>query len=460
MSVQITVPITTAVIEANADCKMSGRYEDGALVITIDTQHQNHHQRLGIPKRTPLYWGKAYEYEVQELSALSWPIRYRVLAREGYYLDEEGKRVYFSTQTSGVDSRRGVSEVLMRAAVVLLVIAGMGYRRVEWLLGVLFHVAVSKSSLQRWVREVAAHLPSGDEIIERLHRQAPITEGHLDELFPRGLHHCVLVMKDEHGRILAPEAVDKRDEERVKPFLKRFQRLGISFHAFYIDGCKAYYNAIRAVFGQATLIQYDSFHILQNAWRHLRKWAVAHRRRLKKRAQAVTTPWYKRKLEALAKDLWKHRFLLFKAEKRLTPAERQTLYGLLEADPKVGRLRDFLGGIWRIFEDSQDESQAQEALEALKRQPLDPHCSKPFEKVLNFLEEHFAWMTTFLRHQHVQRNSLAETGMRVLRRLEIEHDGFRSEKGREDFLRIYQAIRYLGWSIYDPPDLSPRSAPG
>jgi hypothetical protein len=41
MSVQITVPITTAVIEANADCKMSGRYEDGALVITIDTQHQN-----------------------------------------------------------------------------------------------------------------------------------------------------------------------------------------------------------------------------------------------------------------------------------------------------------------------------------------------------------------------------------------------------------------------------------
>src|SRR5918999_1097167 len=81
-----------------------------------------------------------------------------------------------STQTSGVDSRRGVSEVLMRAAVVLLVIAGMGYRRVEWLLGVLFHVAVSKSSLQRWVREVAAHLPSGDEIIERLHRQAPITE--------------------------------------------------------------------------------------------------------------------------------------------------------------------------------------------------------------------------------------------------------------------------------------------
>jgi hypothetical protein len=460
MSVRIKVPITTGVIESNADCKIDGCYKEGALVITIDTRHQNHHRRLGIPKGTLLYWGKKYEYEAQELSALSWPMRYRVLAREGYYLDEEGERVYFSTQASGVDSRRGVSEVVMRAAVLLLVIAGMGYRRVEWLLGVLFHVAVSKSSLQRWVGEVVAQLPSGDEIIACLHSQAPITEGHLDELFPRGMHQCVLVMKDEHGRILATEAVDKRDEERVKPFLRRFQRLGIPFRAFYIDGCQAYYNAIRAIFGQAIPIQYDYFHIIQNAWRHLRTWAVTHRRRLKKRAQEAITPWYKKKLEVLAKDPWKHRFLLFKAEKRLMPEERQTLYGLLEADPKVSRLRDFLRGIWHIFEDSQDETQAREALEALKCQPLDPQRPKPFEKVLNFLEEHFTWMTTFLRHEHVQRNSLAETGVRVLRRLEIEHDGFRSEKGREDFLRIYQAIRYLGWSVYDPPDLSPSSAPG
>ncbi len=41
--------------------------------------------------------------------------------------------------------------------------------------------------------------------------------------------------------------------------------------------------------------------------------------------------------------------------------------------------------------------------------------------------------------------------MRVLRRLEYEHDGFRSEKGREDFLRIYQAIKYLDWEVYKPP---------
>jgi hypothetical protein len=32
------------------------------------------------------------------------------------------------------------------------------------------------------------------------------------------LNHCVLVIKEEQGRILATEPVKKRDEESVKPF--------------------------------------------------------------------------------------------------------------------------------------------------------------------------------------------------------------------------------------------------
>ena len=55
--------------------------------------------------------------------------------------------------------------------------------------------------------------------------------------------------------------------------------LGLNLKTFYIDGCKAYYNAIRTVFGPQVAIQYDYFHILQNVWRHLGKWAVARRRR-------------------------------------------------------------------------------------------------------------------------------------------------------------------------------------
>jgi hypothetical protein len=54
-------------------------------------------------------------------------------------------------------------------------------------------------------------------------------------------------------------------------------------------------------------------------------------------------------------------------------------------------------------------------------------------------EEHFELMITYLKHRDVERNSLAESGMRVLRCLEVEHDGLRTPKGRENGLKIYQA---------------------
>jgi len=451
MALPVTIPISTEVIENNPDCKIKGHYEKGRVVITVDTRHQHHYQRLGISTHTKLHWGEEYEYEVQELSGFSWPIRYVVRARKGYYLDGQGERVHFTTQATGIDSRRKVSAVLMRAAVLLVVIAGAGYRKTSWLLDQLFHVGVSKSSLQRWVEEVASPLPNGDEMICRLNAKQAIHEAHFDEWFPNGLDTCVLVVRDEHGRIVATQTVDNQDEESVKPFLQRLKQRGLKLERFYIDGCQAYYNAIRAVWGKTVQIQYDYFHIIQNAWRHLWKWAVAHRRQLKQRSETVTTPWYKKKLEALAKNLWVHRYLLFKADERLSDDERAYLTQILQADEKVGMLRAFLGGVWHIFEDSQDEQQARDALDALKQQAVDRKHREPFDKVVAYLEKNFDWMTAFLRHKKVKRNSLAETGMRTLRRLEVDHDGFRSEKGLDNMIRIYQAVQYLGWSVHHPP---------
>ncbi|MFN2524703.1 MAG: hypothetical protein ABR505_00330 [Actinomycetota bacterium] len=211
MSLYVTVPISTEVIESNPDCVFRAAYEEGVLMITIDTRGQNVHQRLGRSTKTRLHWGKDNSFEAQELSAMAWPIRYRVLTRDGYYL-QDGERVHFTTGAYGLDVRRAASEVLMRAAVLLFVVAGIGYRRVSWLLAQLFWVQVSKSALQRWVEAIAHSLPSADEILKTLKEKLPIREGHLDELFPRGSQACVLVLKDEYGRILAAEEVEKRDE--------------------------------------------------------------------------------------------------------------------------------------------------------------------------------------------------------------------------------------------------------
>jgi transposase len=460
MAVLLSIPVSTEVIESNPDCQLSGQFEDGVVRIVVDTREENVHQRLGLPRTTRLFWSKENSYEVQELSAMLWPIRYRVLVREGYYMDKDGKRVNFTTQAKGLDARRGVSEVLLRAAVMLVVIAGVGVRKAAWLLGQLFHVELSKSSLQRWIEQVADTLPSANEMVKRLDGKKPITEMHLDEYRPSGSGRWVLVFKDEHGRLVGMEEVSDRTEETVKPFLERFRALGLGLGSFYTDGCKAYYNAIRSVFGPSVPIQYDYFHIIQNAWRHLWKWATARRRELKQRSKQVKTPWYKAKLAALAKSLWEKRYLLFKAEEHMSEEERECLVELVEADQQVGRLRGFLAGVWHIFEDSKDQQQARAAVEHLKTLPMDRTRPEPFKKVLAFLEENFEWMTAFLRYERVRRNSLAESGMRILRRLEVDHDGLRSEKSRDNYLRIYQAVKYLHWSVYRPSNLQDSSPAG
>jgi hypothetical protein len=99
-------------------------------------------------------------------------------------------------------------------------------------------------------------------------------------------------------------------------------------------------------------IQYDYFHILQNIRRKLWAYARVHRRAVEARSKKVRTPWYRERLEALAKTLWKKRYLLFKSDERMSPEEQQQLVEIMEADPKVGQLRAFLKGVWHTFRES------------------------------------------------------------------------------------------------------------
>src|SRR5216683_405697 len=374
MALELLVPLSTEVIEQNPECVTGGAYRDGVLVIDLHALHQDHWQRLGLPRETPIHWGPTYTVEVQELSGLSWPIHYCITTAEGWYEDSQGQRHYFVPVLKGLCLKRNVSHVAMRAGVFLSIIAGIGCRKAAWLLEVLFHVRVGKSSIDRLIDTVAEDLPSADAIVQELHHRQPITEGHFDGYFPRGRKDtCVLVLRDEHGRIVATEEVQ--------------------------------------------------------------------------------TAWYREKLAVLAQTLWKQRYLLFTSDERMSPEEQQQLVEIMETDPKVRKLRTFLHGVWHIFRDSRDAQDAREALEALKRVKIEPKAHSAIQKVLAFLEDHFEQMITYLTHADVQRNSLAESGMRVLRRLEVGHDGLRTPKGRENCLRIYQAVKYLGWSVHNPPTI-------
>ena len=115
-------------------------------------------------------------------------------------------------------------------------------------------------------------------------------------------------------------------------------------------------------------------------------------------------------------------------------------------------------GGWRSFEDSQDQQQAREARAALQQLPVDRPQPEQFQQVTQVLAENFTALTTSLRHKGMKRNSLAATGMGVLRRLEVEPEGFRSDQGRENFLRSYQAVKDLGWTVHRSTPETPEAA--
>lgn len=451
-AVLVRVPVGTEALAGNHHVVTGSEIEtiEGVptLVIAMDARRISWRKRLSLPRGTAINWDDVRTIDIQELSTLMWPICYRITIGDGWYRDARGERRYFGMDVHlpGIDLKRSVSLLALRAAVLLAVVGGVGLRQVCWLLGVLFHLDLSKSSLDRWIEEAAAALPDAEQMARRLLADKPVTEAHFDEIFPRGRKGPVLVVRDEHGRLLCAQEVEQRDTAHVVPFLQKLKDWGFGFKTFYIDHCAAYAEAIPKVFPDAH-IQYDYFHILQNVWRTVWKAFVAYRKQVKRRSAEASSPSYGAKLEALARRLWDKRGLIFTAEDNLTDTGRAELADLLAQDSWLGTLRTFLGRVRGIFTDSAGALGARQRLAHLRRY-ADAEALPAFDKAVRFLERNFDHMITFLRVRGVRRNSLAETGMRTLRRLEQGHDGFRTAAARDNYLRLFQAIRYFGWSVY------------
>ena len=85
---------------------------------------------------------------------------------------------------------------------------------------------------------------------------------------------------------------------------------------------------------------------------------------------------------------------------------------------------------------------------------------KHLDKILQFLDDHWDQAFAYLRQRGMgkhRRGSNSESGMRLLRRLEKNHDGIRSATTRQHYIQIYQAIQYLSLDIAEFVDKGPRT---
>ena len=103
------------------------------------------------------------------------------------------------------------------------------------------------------------------------------------------------------------------------------------------------------------------------------------------------------------------------------------------------------------FDHAHSEAQAKRRRQQL-RKDIQASADHHLEKIPPFFDDHWEQALRYLRHKGMgkhRRGSNSESGMRVLRRLEKNHDGIRSAATRQHSIQIYQALKYLSLDIAD-----------
>ena len=153
---------------------------------------------------------------------------------------------------------------------------------------------------------------------------------------------------------------------------------------------------------------------------------------------------------ALAKKLWTLRWSLLKKPSNLSVEEKQAIAELESEDEGfVHSFRSIIRQLVNIFDQAHSEVQAKLRLQQLRKdiQAMEDHH---LDKIPQFFDEHWDQALRYLRKKGMgkhRRGSNSESGMRLLRRLEKNHDGIRSAETRQHYIQIYQAIRYLSLDI-------------
>jgi len=377
---------------------------------------------------------------VQGLGIQGKALRYVVKTVRLAYFNDAGKLVTFNAPLPGIRTDLLVTDEVVDKALYLTVDRNISLPIAAEMLHDLYQVETSSSALDRWKAAEAEALPSIGRLIQRLNEKLPITVLHLDEYKATGTKSWELVLRDEHGRLLFSIRLKKRDEWHIKVILRWLRLLGLQIKVFYVDFWLAYPVAIRAIYPQAE-IQFDFFHVIQNIHRHLYKAFTAYRKAYR---TADTTQEQAKVREALHKQLWENRYLLFTNEENLSAEQQQVLDDLLRehCDTIVEQIVVFRWYLRDIFNASASFAEAVEKLAFLILEGW-ADVSSAFGKVMAFLQEHFANMLTYLRVPGVQRNSLSECTVRSLRRIERIRQGFKTQQGRVNHLKLLQWRKYL-----------------
>jgi hypothetical protein len=455
MAVTVQMQFTSAVTEMYQDAFVGSAIENGTTIIQFDLRQHDFHDELGTQAK--ICWRKeSYQVDVHELSTFHNPMTYRFIVAQGSYMNDNDQRIYFTPTIKGVSTSQHMSHSVIRLACYLAVVCGVSLRHLALLFSVLFLIPITKSSIKRWIDDIGVHLPTPEEMLRQLLALAPATECHIDGYYPLGTDHCVMVVKDEHDRILMTHEAASENGDDARQFLQRLKDRGLKVTAAFSDYSQSFTEAIKAVYPQARF-QADHFHTVKNIWGHLKKSLLSYRRNIKAHGEAH----HDEQVMERAKTLWKLRWSLLKKPANLSPEEKQAIAALEREDAGfVQRFRHIIRQLVNIFDHTHSEAQARIRLKQL-RQDINTLEDRNLEKILTFFDDHWEQAFRYLRKKGMgkhRRGSNSESGMRLLRRLEKNHDGIRSAATRQHYIQIYQAMKYLSLDVAEFIEQGPQMA--
>jgi hypothetical protein len=455
MAVTVQMQFESAVTEMYQDAFVGSAIENGTTIILFDLRKHDFQSELRT--KAKLCWRKdLYHVDIHELATFHNPIKYRFIVAQGYSLNDQNRRMYFTPDIKGVSTSQHMSHSVIRLSCSLAVVCGVSLRHIALLFSSLFLIPITKSSIKRWIDDIGAHLPPPEEMLRQLLAITPATECHIDGYYPLGTDHCVMVVKDEHDRILIPHEAESENGEDARQFLKKLKALGLPVTAAFSDYSQSFTEAIKAVYPHARF-QADHFHTVKNIWGHLKKSLLSYRRQVKANGAAQQDE----ACMTLAKQLWTLRWSLLKKPGNLSAEEKQALAELEREDEGfVHSFRNIIRQLVNIFDHTHSQAQAQLRLKQL-RQDIHALEDHHLAKIPQFFDAHWEQALRYLRKKGMgkhRRGSNSESGMRLLRRLEKNHDGIRSAATRQHYIQIYQAMKYLSLDVADFIEKGPQLA--
>ena len=104
MAVTVQMQFESAVTEMYQDTFVGSSIEHGTTIIQFDLRKRDWQGALGTT--APICWRQEpYHVDIHELSTAHNPLKYRFIVAQGYYLNDQQQRVYFTPKIQGSRQR-------------------------------------------------------------------------------------------------------------------------------------------------------------------------------------------------------------------------------------------------------------------------------------------------------------------------------------------------------------------